>query len=129
MDREEADDLMQAALGLFPAFEAELRAMIADANPGAAETFAVTLARFDHPAFRGMLDPHPERYDGVNYCRFYLAGFVAHIKVDRRPPPEFLSDFIIRDGVPIVVLLRSARGSKDTAVMRDIARWRLERGG
>ena len=103
--------------------------MIADADPGAAETFAVTLARFDHPAFRGMLDPHPDRYDGVNYCRFYLAGFVAHIKVDRRPPPEFLSDFIIRDGVSIVVLLRSARGSKDTAVMRDIARWRLERGG
>jgi hypothetical protein len=65
-------------------FETELRAMIANADPGAAETFAVTLSRFDHPALRAMLDPHPERHDGVNYCRFYLAGFVAHIKVDRR---------------------------------------------
>ena len=110
-------------------FEAELRGMIVNADPGAADTFAVTLSRFDQRALRGMLDPHRERYDGVNYCRFYLGGFVAHIKVDRRPPPEFLSDFIIRDGVPIIVLLRIPRLSKDTAVMRDIARRRLERGG
>lgn len=111
-------------------FEAELRAMIANEDPGPPETFAVTLSRFDHPAFRGMLDPHPERLDGVRYCRFYLSGFVAHIKVDRRRPPEFLSEFFIRDGVPILVLLRSVRGSKDTAVMRDIvlSAWRLKRG-
>ena len=109
--------------------EAELRAMIVNADPGVAETFAVTLSRFDHPALRGMLDPHRERYDGVNYCRFYLAGFVAHIKVDRRPPPEFLSDLIIRDGMPIIVLLRNTLVSKDIAVMRDIARRSLKRGG
>src|SRR5206468_5383138 len=57
-------------------FEHDLRRMIKDEDPGAAETFAVALARFDSPAFTAMLDPHSERYDGINYCRFYLAGFV-----------------------------------------------------
>lgn len=106
-------------------FETELRAMIANVDPGAAEKFAVTLSRFDHPALRGMLDPHRVHLDGVNYYRFYLTGFVAHIKVDRRPPPEFLSNIIIRDGVPIVVPLQSTRG-KDMTVMRDLARLSLE---
>jgi hypothetical protein len=112
-------------------FEQELRKMIATAEPGAPEAFAVILARFDEPAYTGMLDPHLERYDGINYVRFYLAGFVAYIKVDRRPPPDPLSDFIVRDDAPITVLLRSARDSKDGAVMRDIARsaWRRKHGG
>jgi hypothetical protein len=102
-------------------FEQEMRDMILAENPGAPETFAVTLSRFDHPAYRGIFDPHRDRFDGINYVRFYLAGFVAHIKVDRRPPPDFLSSFVIRAGAPIIVLLRS-RQSKDAAAMREIAR-------
>jgi len=113
------------------AFEDELRHMITNQEPGDAEAFAVTLARFDNPAVTGMLDPHLERYEGINYCRFYLAGFVAYVKVDHRAPPEFLRDFVLRDGAPIVVLARSASGSKDTVVMRDIAQAALKakRGG
>lgn len=112
-------------------FEQDLREMIAKTEPGAPDTFAVTLARFAEPAYTGMLDPHPDRYNGVNYVRFYLAGFVAYIKVDRRPPPDPLSDFIVRDDGPITVLLRSAKDSKDAAVMRDIAlsAWRWKHGG
>ena len=112
-------------------FEEKLRKMIAAGEPGAPDTFAVTLARFHEPAYTAMLDPHPDRYDGINYFRFYLAGFVAYIKVDRRPPQGPLADFTIRDDVPITVLLLSARDSKDGAVMRDIARsaWRWKHGG
>ncbi|MEQ1656822.1 MAG: hypothetical protein ABL960_14105 [Nitrospira sp.] len=107
--------------------EGELRAMIVAEEPGSPEAFAVTLARFDHPAFTGMLDPHLEQYEGVNYCRFYLSGFVAYIKIDQQPAPKFLSDFIIREGAPIIVLLRNAQESKDTLVMREIAMLRLRR--
>jgi hypothetical protein len=103
-------------------FEKAMRDMILTGDPGAPETFAVTLSRFDHRAYRGIFDPHRDRFAGINYVRFYLAGFVAHIKVDRRPPPVFLSDLIVRAGTPIVVLLRSARHSKDAVAMREIAR-------
>lgn len=101
--------------------EPSLRRMILDNDPGKPEAFAVTLSRFDHPAYRGIFDPHPERFDSINYVRFYLAGFVAHIKVDRRPPLDFLSGLILKDGAPIIVLARS-RNSKDAAAMREIAR-------
>jgi hypothetical protein len=103
-------------------FEQRLLDMLKVEDPGPPETFAVTLARFDHPAYSAILDPHPERWLGVNYVRFYLAGFVAHIKVDRRPSPELLSAFVIRDSLPIVVVRRDERAGKDAAVMRDIAR-------
>ena len=112
-------------------FEQELRMMIAAADPGAPDTFAVTLARFDEPAYTAMLDPHPDRYDSINYFRFYLAGFVAYIKVDQRPSAGPLADFILRANVPITVLLRSARESKDGIVMRQLARsaWKRKQGG
>ncbi len=111
------------------AFEGELQQMIRSLEPGNEEAFAVTIAKFDHPALTGMLDPHPERYESINYCRFYLAGFVAYIKVDRRVPPEFLRDFVLRPNAPLTILARSAR-SKDTAVMREIAQaaWKAGRG-
>jgi len=100
--------------------------MLAAEDPGSPDLFATTLARFDHHAYRAMLDPHPERFSGVNYVRFYLAGFVAHIKVDRRMPPAPLDDFILRDAKPLIVVRRDNRVSKDAAVMRDIARQALK---
>ena len=112
-------------------FEKELRAMIAASEPGEPAKFAVILARFDAPGYPAMLDPHPDRYDGVNYFRFYLAGFVAYIKVDRRPAKEPLADFILQPDMPVTVLQRSAREGKDGAVMRELARsaWKSKRGG
>lgn len=112
-------------------FEEELRTMIAAREPGEPTRFAVVLARFDAPGYTAMLDPHPDRYDGVNYLRFYLAGFVAYIKVDRRPPIEPLAGFILRPDTPITVLRRSAREGKDGVVMRELARaaWIRRRGG
>jgi hypothetical protein len=112
-------------------FEKELRAMIAASEPGEPAKFAVILARFDSPGYTAMLDPHPDRYDSVNYFRFYLAGFVAYIKVDRRPPKEPLADFVLQPDMPVTVLQRSAREGKDGAVMRELARsaWKSKRGG
>jgi hypothetical protein len=111
-------------------FENKLRQMITDREPGAAETFGINLAKFDAPGYTGMLDPHPTRYHGINYCRIYLAGFVAEIKVDHQPPPEPLASLLVREGQPIIVVRRSPGASTDAAVMRDIARsaWRLTHG-
>lgn len=111
-------------------FEQELRTMIVAGEPGPPDRFAVILGRFDAPSYSAMLDPHPDRYNGVNYVRFYLAGFVAYIKVDRRPPQDPLAAFILRPDVPIAVVLRSAREGKDGAVMRELAlsAWRRKYG-
>src|SRR5262249_21734072 len=112
-------------------FEEELRTMITTRDPGEPHRFAVVLARFDAPGYTVMLDPHPDRYDGVNYFRFYLAGFLAYIQADRRPPTKPLADLVLRPDVPVTVLLRSARESKDGALMRELARsaWESKHGG
>ncbi len=101
-------------------FEKMLKGMILADDPGHPNIFAVTLAKFIDPEVPVMMDPHNEQYDGVNYCRFYLAGFIAYIKVDNRPPPDFLSDFCLSNSGTIIVIPRDVNKSKDGVILKDI---------
>ncbi len=102
--------------------ESILRDMILTQNPGPPELYGVTLARFETRAANGMLDPHPETFDGVNYCRFYLTGYVVYIHTDDKPAFSVLSDFIIKETGPITVLIRDFGQSKDGALMLGLAK-------
>lgn len=68
-----------------------------------------------------MLDPHPQEFDGVNYCQFYMAGFVAYIKVDSREPPDFMKDLVLKPDGNLIVLLRDLSKSKELPLMKKIA--------
>ena len=59
-----------------------LKKMIASKNPGESFDYAVSLAKFSDPRINAMLDPHRKRFDGINYCQFYITGFVLYIKTD-----------------------------------------------
>ncbi|MEC4890412.1 MAG: hypothetical protein RI101_10165 [Nitrospira sp.] len=102
-------------------FEDRLRTMILNEDPGDTQEFVVVLARFEDVEITAMLDPHPEKFDGISFCRFYLSGFVAYIKVDQRPTPSFLTDLRLQEGRPLVILARSVRNSPDGRVMRELA--------
>ena len=102
-------------------FEDRLRAMILNEDPGDSQEFAVVLARFEDVEITAMLDPHPEKYDGISFCRFYLSGFVAYVKVDKRPTPSFLTDLHLQEDRPLIVLARSLQNSPDGRVMRELA--------
>ncbi len=58
-------------------FEDRLRGMILNEDLGDSQDFSIVLARFEDVEIRAMLDPHPEKFDGINYCRFYLPGFIV----------------------------------------------------
>ena len=103
-------------------FEEKLKQMILNGDPGDPETFAVCLAKFDDPLGTIMLDPHCERWFGINYCRFYLAGYVTYIKVDKRPPAEFMDDFILAPNRPLLVILRNLRASKEFQLMKQLVK-------
>lgn len=103
-------------------FEDRLRTMILAGEPGGSEDFAVILARFEDPEITAILDPHPEKFESISFCRFYLTGFVAYIKVDQRPAPSLLADFRLRENAPLIVLARSLQNSSDGQVMRNIAK-------
>ncbi len=102
-------------------FEKRLREMVLESESGDSQEFAVILARFEDVSMTAMLDPHPEKFDHINFCRFYLSGFVTYIKVDKRPVPELLSELRLQVGKPLTILTRSFHESPDGHLMRKIA--------
>lgn len=101
-------------------FESMLRDLILRREPGSPDDFAVSLAKFEHPLGRTILDPHPERWSGVNYVRFYLGGHVAYIKVDKRPPPQMPGLLKLMPGAPLLIVLRDFERSRELPLMRKI---------
>jgi len=102
-------------------FEDRLRAMIQKRDPGGSHDFAVILARFGDSDVTVMLDPHPEKFEGVSFTRFYLTGFLAYIKVDQRTTPKIFEDFRVHESGPLIVLSRSLHNTPDGLVMKKIA--------
>ena len=103
-------------------WESTAREMIRDADPGSAETFCVTLAKFDETWGDSILDPHRAKWSGVNYVQFYLGGFVAYIKVDRRAPPEPFSKFVVAPNARLRIIGRDMVASPEMRVLKDIVR-------
>ncbi|HOF77225.1 MAG TPA: hypothetical protein PL134_09035 [Smithellaceae bacterium] len=100
--------------------EQNLKDMIINKNPGGSYNYAVALAKFSDPKIAVMLDPHKTRFDGINYCQFYLTGFVAYIKTDKRNPPDFLKEFCLKERPPFWIILRDLNNSKDGKIIKDI---------
>src|SRR5205085_5334408 len=62
----------------------QARDMLLRAEPGPSDDFGVTFAMWNGTEGPLFMDPFGERWDGVNYYRFYLGRYLAYIKVDRR---------------------------------------------
>jgi hypothetical protein len=60
------------------------------------DTFSFVLARFsgDDSLNKVIMDPHPERWFGTFYYRFYLAGFILYIKASSNITPFKFRHFI-----------------------------------
>lgn len=86
------------------------------------------LAKFDDPKFIGMLDPLLTSFDNVEYCQFYLTGYVLYIKIDDKDAPENLSANHAADGKPLLIVPRSSRKGKDALLTRKIVKERQEHG-
>ncbi len=107
-------------------YQDEIKEMVLNGDPGAPEKYPVVIAKFRDPNMTAILDPHKDKFDGINFYRFYMTGFVIYIKVDKRETPEFLKDFYIREKQPICILLRDLHNSKDGKIMIDIAKKNLK---
>lgn len=106
-------------------YQDEIKEMILNGDPGTPEKYPVVIAKFREPNMTAFLDPHNDKFDGINFYRFYMTGFVIYIKVDKRETPQFLKDFYIRENQPICILLRDLHNSKDGKIIIDIAKQNL----
>lgn len=98
-----------------------LKEMIINGDPGNPYYYAVSLAKFIDPEIKEMLDPHQTKFDGINYCQFYITGFVLYIKTDKRNPPDFLKELCLKKTPPFWIILRDINKSKDGKIMKEIA--------
>lgn len=101
-------------------FEPIAQGMIAQSDPGQPEEFGVVLARFTDALGTSILDPHPDRLDGIKYCRFYLGRYIAYIKTDARPPSETWRAFTMKPDQPLCIVARNLQRSKELAVMHKV---------
>jgi len=101
--------------------ESIIKEMIKDEDPGDPFDYAVSLAKFGDPRVTVMLDPHENKFDGINYCQFYITGFVVYIKVDKRDPPVFFRELCLKKVPPFWIILRDLNKSKDGKIIKEIA--------
>lgn len=103
-------------------FEPQLRRMILKGDPGEPDAFAVMIAKCEDRLGTIVLNPQPERWNEINYYRFYLAGYMVYIKVDKRHTTDFLNELALNPEKPLIISMRALKTSKDFKMMQDIAR-------
>lgn len=101
-------------------FEDIAKQHIVKSNPGDSEDFSVVLSKFNHPLAKGTLDPHMYENSDVNYIRFYLASYMADIKVDHKPTPMQLSKLAINQNSPLYIICRNFLESKELNLMKKL---------
>ena len=92
----------------------ELTKTILFADPGSPEFLSVSASLFKTDIEKYfMADPHPEKYSGVNFVRFYVyGGFTFLIKVDRRASPTPFGEAQLTPDRPFPILLRNLSPSE-----------------
>lgn len=102
-------------------FEKMAKEFITNNNPGDSEDFSVILSKFCHPLGKqSTMDPYQYKKSGVNYCRFYLAGYIADIKVDDKPTPMPFSQITISENKPLYIICRDFRKSKELNLIKQL---------
>lgn len=101
-------------------FEDIAKQHIANSDPGDSQNFGTVLAKLDHPLAKSILDPHEDNFSGVHYYRFYLASYIAYIKVDHRPAPKILSPFAMTENKPLYIVCRDFWKSKEVNLMKKL---------
>jgi hypothetical protein len=93
---------------------------IENRDPGTAEDFSVTLAKFDHFLGETILDPDRKKIEGLNYYRFYLGGYIAYIKADKRRSLGLHADLMMKPGEPLIIVHRDLNQSKELPLIQNI---------
>ena len=102
-------------------YQKKAQDLIWNGDPGNESDFSFVLARFtDSSIGKVMLDPHPDRWDGVNYCRLYLYGYVVYIKTDKRSSPEYFKKFEMTSEGDLIIIGRNIESSTELSVMASV---------
>ncbi len=98
--------------------EEEVKNLVWNNDLGGPHDFSYVLAKFEGDgAGRTILDPHPERWSGVHYYRFYLYGYILYIKADSRQTAPEWEQFIPAGNSIIVVSRGHIENAKEYPIL------------
>jgi hypothetical protein len=101
----------------------KLRHVLTNSDPDCIPEFEVSLCRFDDKELgTAMLNPHCERFDGINYVRIYMYGFTVSIKMDRRPSMGPFNHLKLVRGEPLRIPLRKFKGGPEHRLLQKMVR-------
>jgi hypothetical protein len=108
-------------------YEHPLREMVRAGDAGDPDDFCTVLSAFTlRGKFRKtgipILDPHRERWNGVNAYRISLGVVTAYVKVDKAAFPESFVRMAIKPGEPLYLLERDFADSPELRAAQSIAR-------
>jgi hypothetical protein len=104
-------------------YEERARGLILTPDTGGESEFQVLITRWTaqerhRPLAETQFSPYLGRLEGVNNTRFFLAGSMLQVKVDKRPYPAPLPEIVLRRDLPLVVIARQFEGSNDVLALR-----------
>ena len=101
--------------------EKKAKELIWNNDAGKQSEFSVVLTKFtDTTVGRIMLDPDIEQWDGVNYCRIYMYGYVVYIKIDDRDSSNRLKKFELSPNKKLIVPARNIGRSSELSIISAI---------
>ena len=104
-------------------FEDVAKDHIKNNNPGTIDDFSVMLAHFDElDGQRSILNPQRTRIGNINFYLFYLTGFVAYIKVDKRNISGNQRKFILSPGRELPIVRRPFEPSWERRLLSKVSK-------
>jgi len=111
------------------AHEDRIRKALLSSDPGDSDFYPVCLAIFhDRREGPGMMDPFPERYDGIRYYRFYLSSYIVYFKVDKKLAKEPFRSVQLAPQRPLIIIARELSRSKELPIMKWLAKEARDKG-
>ena len=103
------------------AYEEKVLDILINRDPADPHVFPVFLTRYtDDIGMGSMIGTHRERMHGVNVFHMGLPGYVATIKVDKRPLPLPIGKLVLQPGRPLMVGLRQMNGGTEWPAIKRI---------
>ena len=99
-----------------------IRDLLLRGNLDNSEPYDVVLARWHGEEDTGMLNPHRNRFEGLNYYLIYMDRYVAYIKVDKCKATGLFGQAQLIEGSPLLVIGRNPNESKERDLMLRIFR-------
>lgn len=109
-------------------YEPNLRDRVQRGDTGDDSDFPLVLSRFNDSTSERILNvPHSRRIDGVRFYTLYLASYVAEIKVDKQPLPEFLRQTALKKVGPIWIFYADFASSNALEIAKTVVKSQVDK--